>query len=378
MTAAGDEKGAPLQPQVSVVIPVGDKVLDLGEVLVRYREEMDKRGCAAEFVVVLDGVSDEAFRVAQRARPPGANVRLVRLNHPFGESIALSAGFRITSGQVVITLPPYLQIEPADIHRVLNAIDDGLDVVAGHRLRRVDPIINRIQSRIFNGIMRMLTGVPLHDMNCPVRAMRRKVLEDVTVTGEMVRFLPILAHRHGFRVGEAKVRHLRERGRSGFFGVGVYVRRFLDVINLLFLSKFTRAPLRFFGVAGILCVLLGAAICLWLTADFFFFAGESLRNRPLLLVGVMLIVLGVQTFSIGLVGEIIIFTQAKNLKEYRLFEEAEEMLRTPRANNARRVRGGAREGAEAEAPDAGGALAGAGEPPDPPSRHELPVRKVEN
>ncbi len=378
MSAAENDKGAPLPPQVSVVIPVGDKISELGEVLVRYREEMAKRGSAAEFVVVLDGVSDETFRLAQQARPPGANVRLVRLNHPFGESIALSAGFRITSGQIVITMPPYLQIEPADMHRVLNAIDDGLDVVAGYRLRRVDPIINRIQSRIFNGIMRLLTGVPLHDMNCPVRAMRRKVLEDVTVTGEMVRFLPILAHRHGFRVGEAKVRHLRERGRSGFFGVGVYVRRFLDVINLLFLSKFTRAPLRFFGVAGILCVLLGAAISLWLTIDFFFFAGESLRNRPLLLVGVMLIVLGVQIFSIGLVGEIIIFTQAKNLKEYRLFEEAEEALRTQRASSARKTRGGAREGAEAGAPETGAAPAPGGEPADPRGRRELPARKGES
>ncbi len=325
----------PKRPQVSVVIPVGDKVSELGEVLQSYGAELRQRGVETEFVVVLDGVSDEVFKAAQAARPPGENVRLVRLNHPFGESIALAAGFRITSGQVVVTLTPYLQIEPSDIHRMLDAIDDGYDVVAGHRLRRVDPLINRLQSIIFNAVMRVLTGVRLHDMNCPVRAMRRKVLEDVTIQGDMVRFLPIMAHRHGFRVGEAKVRHLRERGKSGFFGIGVYVRRFLDVINLLFLSKFTRAPLRFFGFAGFSSILIGSVTCGYLALDALVLGGEPLRNRAAFVVGVVLITLGVQIFALGLVGEMIIFLQAKNLKEYRLYEEAEEAARSSRQQRRR-------------------------------------------
>lgn len=347
MSAVQKGGETPAAPAVSVVISLGDKVTELRAVLEACQRELDARGLSTEFVVVLDGVTDEVFQEAQDARPAGANVRLVRLNHPFGESIALSAGFRLANGQVVVTMPPYMQVEVSDLHRVLDALDDGLDMVTGYRLRRVDPIINRIQSRVFNGLMRLLTGVQLHDMNCPVRAIRRKVLEDVTITGDMVRFLPILAQRHGFRVGEARVRHIREWGKSGFFGIGVYIRRFLDVINLLFLSKFTRAPLRFFGVAGILSVTAGALICLALAADYLFLEGDPLRNRVTLIIGVILIVLGVQVFSIGLVGEIIIFTQAKNLKEYRLFEEAEEAVR------ARRVRRGARRPEEREGPSRG-------------------------
>ena len=317
-------KGEEPRPAVSAVIAVGAKAPELPDVLARYDAELKKRPGEAEFVVVLDGVSDDAFEEAQAARPPDVNVRLVRLNHPFGESIAMAAGFRIARGHVIVTLPSYLQVEPADIHEVLDAVDDGNDLVAGYRMRRVDSRMNRLQSVMFNGIMRLLTGVKLHDMNCPVRAIKRKVLEDISIQGDMVRFLPVMAQRHGFRVGEARVRHLKERGKSGFFGVGVYIRRFLDVINLLFLSKFTRAPLRFFGVAGILSIAIGVLICAWLAVDKIFFEGTALRDKVVLVLGVLLIVLGVQTFSIGLVGEIIIFTQAKNLKEYRLFEEPEE------------------------------------------------------
>lgn len=316
-------------PALSAVIAVGNKVPELAEVLLAYARELGAREGGVEFVVVLDGVSDPVFEEAQAARPPGSNVRLVRLNHPFGESIALAAGFRISRGDVIVTLPSYLQVEPADIHSLLDALHD-VDVVVGYRSPRVDSRVNRFQSSVFNGIMRALTGVQLHDMNCPIRAIKRKVLEDVSIQGDMVRFLPVMAQRHGFRVGEAKVRHLRERGKAGFFGIGVYIRRFLDVINLLFLSKFTRAPLRFFGMAGILSILIGVFICLWLGVQYAILEGQALRDKVMLVVGVMFIVLGVQIFSIGLVGEIIIFTQAKNLKEYRLYDEAEESARRTR------------------------------------------------
>lgn len=326
----GDPGDDGARPAVSVVIAVGSKAAELAEVLTRYHEELCRRAGGVEFVVVLDGVSDEEFEDAQAARPPGANVRLVRLNHPFGESIALTAGFRIALGEIIVTVPSYLQVHPADIHPVIDLVEDGADVVAGYRKPRVDSRMNRLQSTIFNGVMRQLTGSRLHDMNCPVRAIRRKVLDDVSIQGDMVRFLPVMAQRHGFRVAEVRVRHLRERGKSGFFGVAVYIRRFLDIINLLFLSKFTRAPLRFFGIAGIMAIAVGVLICGWLAVDKLAFDGTALRDKVTLVLGVLLIVLGVQTFSIGLVGEIIIFTQAKNLKEYRLYDEPEETERKRR------------------------------------------------
>ena len=339
---SGGAEVAP-RPALSAVIAVGSKAPELGDVLRRYWEELSSRDGGVEFVVVLDGVSDEAFEEARGARPDGANVSLVRLNHPFGESIALASGFRIARGDVIITLPSYLQVEPADVHNLLDALDEGMDLVAGFRSPRVDSRMNRLQSTLFNGVMRFLTGAKLHDMNCPIRAMKRKVLDDVSIQGDMVRFLPVMAQRHGFRVGEAKVRHIRERGKSGFFGIGVYIRRFLDIINLLFLSKFTRAPLRFFGMAGILSIVIGLAICGWLGIQYLVLGAGPLRDKVMLVIGVMFIVTGVQIFSIGLVGEIIIFTQAKNIKEYRLFDEAEESAR-----QTRRKRNGAPPGGDGD------------------------------
>lgn len=327
-SALGDTRAV---PQLSIVIAVCGLAPELPAVLAQYFAQIQQRGIDAEFVVVLDGLPDREFELAQAARPKGANVRLVRLNHPFGESIALASGFKIARGMVIMTVPSYLQVDPGGLQALLDELDDGLDLVQGYRDPRVDSLINRFQSALFNGFMRLITGVRLHDMNCPLRAFRRKVLEDVVIQGDMVRFLPVMAHRHGFRVGEATVRHLKERGKAGFFGVNVYVRRFLDVINLLFLSKFTRAPLRFFGTAGIFSMVLGLIVCSYLALKYILFDDE-LRDKVSLVLGVMLIVLGVQIFSIGLVGEIIIFTQAKNLKEYRLFDEQEEGQRRKKKN----------------------------------------------
>src|SRR6185295_10877908 len=167
------------------------------------------------------------------------------------------------------------------------------------------------------------TGVPLHDLNCGLVGMRRPVIDEVLVEGNVSRFLPILAHRQGFRVGEVRVRHLRERGRQGFFGIGVYVRRLLDVVALLFITRFTRKPLRFFGATGGIAVLAGLLLCgyLFLDSSLGWSHTGSLRNSTALVFGVALIVIGVQTFSIGLVGEIIIFTPARNTREYPVERE---------------------------------------------------------
>jgi len=168
-----------------------------------------------------------------------------------------------------------------------------------------------------------LTGVQLHDLNCGLTGLRRSVIDEVLVEGNVSRFLPVLAHRRGFRVGEVRVRHLRERGKRGFFGIGVYVRRMLDVVALLFLTRFTTKPLRFFGVAGGLSVLAGMAICGYLFLNYLngWSLQSDLSNRASLLIGVALVVMGVMVFSLGLVAEIIIFTNARNVRDYTLERE---------------------------------------------------------
>jgi len=308
---------------VSAVIALLDDCPDLPEIIRQYGKEFEDRDATYEFVLVLDGLGEKRTQRIRDAIPAGSPVRLVHFNQPFGEEQALAAGYRAASGQIVVSLPSYMQLDPGDIHHVLDALSHGYDLVAGWRVPRVDPATNRLQSWFYNRAMSALTGVRLHDLNCGLTGMRRPVLEEVLVEGNVSRFLPVLAHRRGFKVGEVRVRHLREKGRQGFFGLGVYVRRILDVVALLFITRFTRKPLRFFGAAGGLCVLIGAAIVGWIGLDLYFgwTVPIEARNRASLVIGMSMIVLGVQIFALGLVGEIIIFTSARNTREYTIDRE---------------------------------------------------------
>ncbi len=308
---------------VSAVIALMDDCPELEDIIRQYSAEFRDRGVAFEFVLVLDGLGERRTAETRARLPAGAPVRLVIFNQPFGPERALATGYREARGGFVVSLPSYMQLDPGDIHRVLDALSGDYDLVAGWRVPRVDPWTNRLQSWIYNRLMSSFTGVDLHDLNCGLTGMRRHVIDEVLVEGNVSRFLPVLAHRQGFRVGEVRVRHLREKGRAGFFGLGVYVRRVLDVVALLFITRFTRKPLRFFGVAGGLCVLLGVAICGYLGFDYMLglsVVGDP-RNRASLVIGVALIVLGVNIFSIGLVGEIIIFTNARHVRDYTLERE---------------------------------------------------------
>jgi hypothetical protein len=308
---------------VSAVLAISSDCPDLEEIIRQYGAEFVDRGLSYEFVVVLDGLGEALTARLRQRLPEGHRVRLVHFNQPFGEERSLASGYRESRGRLVVSLPAYLQLDPGDVHHVLDALEGDLDLVAGWRVPRVDPWMNRVQSWAYNRIMSAFTGVHLHDLNCGLVGMRRVIIDEVLVEGNVSRFLPVLAHRQGFRVGEVRLRHLRERGRQGFFGLGVYVRRILDVVALLFLTRFTRKPLRFFGAAGGIAVLAGLLVCGYLFLDVLLGWSHvgSLRNSTALVFGVALIVIGVQTFSIGLVGEIIIFTTARSVREYTVERE---------------------------------------------------------
>jgi glycosyltransferase involved in cell wall biosynthesis len=353
---------------VSAVLALSDDCPDLDEIVRQYGAEFAARGMAYEFVLVLDGLGDQKTDRLRDRIPPGHPVRLVHFNQSFGEERSLASGYREARGRFVVSLPAYLQLDPGDIHQVLDSLRDDLDVVVGWRVPRVDPWMNRVQSWAYNKAMSAFTGVPLHDLNCGLVGMRRAIIDEVLVEGNVSRFLPVLANRQGFRVGEVRLRHLRERGRQGFFGVGVYVRRILDVVALLFLTRFTRKPLRFFGSAGGIAVLLGLLVCGYLILDAWLGWSHvgSLRNSAALVFGVALVVIGVQTFAIGLVGEIIIFTTARQVREYTVEREMPPgQPRAPREPGSGEVPG---------APDAPGAtdVPDAQDAPDAPKADSEP------
>ncbi|MBK8977551.1 MAG: FemAB family PEP-CTERM system-associated protein [Planctomycetes bacterium] len=304
---------------VSVIIPISNPSCDV-ETLVRgYSEPLGEAGYAFELVFVLDGVHGGVLQRLQELNDP--HVKIVRLQGDgLGESIALSAGAARARGGFIVQVPQYLQIHPEEIVKVVRALETGADFVATWRHPRVDPWLNRVQSRLFNLVLRAVMGVHFHDLNSSVRGMRRNVLDEVNVYGEMFRFLPVLAQRQGFHVVEVKVRHREEQGtRFAFYGIGVYVRRVLDILAISFLTRFTQKPLRFFGILGVLSILLGIAISVDPIVQKIV-ENESLKDRPIFVLGAILVAFGVQLIGFGLVGEIIIFTQAGQMRDYKIDE----------------------------------------------------------
>ena len=245
------------------------------------------------------------------------SAQVLCLHRAADESTALSQGFQAGSGDIFTVVPPYLQIDPADIAPMVGRVASGeYDCMASWREPRIDSKGDAWKSRMFNSLTRWATGSTVHDLNSSLRVMRRCVVEDVQVYGDLYRFVPILAARKGYRVGEQKVRHIEERVKKGDYHLGVYVRRLLDLMSLLFLTKFTSKPLRFFGLVGSTVLALGALITATVIVQWF--GGRALSDRPMLVFGVVMVVLGLQLFSIGLLGELIIFTHARDLKEYNV------------------------------------------------------------
>jgi glycosyltransferase involved in cell wall biosynthesis len=315
-SSAHEERGEP--PEVSIIVPVLSAEARVREVVAALGGELDRLKRRWECILVFDGVRGPAWAEAARiAAAHPSQVRPIAFQQPFGESVCLSAGFEKARGKIVVTSPQYVQIDPHELGAMLKAIEEGADFVAPWRHPRVDPFLNRFQSALFNLVMRRIIKMKFHDLNCYFRVLRREVLEELALYGDMYRFLPIIAFRQGFRVVEVKVRHLEEWGGTGFFGVGVYVRRLLDILGMVFLAKFTLKPLRFFGVLGGTLLSIGGALSVVMVWQWWF-QEKGLYHRPLFFIAVLLGVLGVQIIGFGLVGEIIIYTQAGHLREYRV------------------------------------------------------------
>lgn len=305
------------EPEISLIVPITSSEGRVREVVEALGAQFDRLGKRWEAILVFDGVRGSAWAEADqlsKARP--TQVRPLSFQQSFGESVCLAAGFEKARGRIVMTAPQYVQIDPHEIGAMLKALDDGADFVTPWRHPRIDPLLNRLQSALFNWAVRNMIKMKFHDLNCYFRAFKREVLEELVLYGDMYRFLPVIAVRQGFRVVEVKVRHLHEWGGAGFFGIGVYVRRFLDILGMLFLAKFTLKPLRFFGMLGGVFFAIGGLLLAMILYQYVF-QGQGVYQRPLFLIALLLTLLGVQIIGFGLVGEIIIYTQARNLREYR-------------------------------------------------------------
>jgi glycosyltransferase involved in cell wall biosynthesis len=308
-------KTAPKGPRLGVVIPVGERWDDLVRLYHDVAPEIAKRYAAWEVVVVVDGRRAEAEVYVDRLREAADNVRVVRTYRAFGEATAVMAALPYTDATDLLLLAPYYQVEPAGVGALLDRLQAGdLDMVAARRDPRVDSGSQQFQTRLFHRMIRAISGVHLQDVACGVKAMKREVLELVRPYGDQYRFLSVLAVQRGFRVEELPVPQSPLDVRPKVYRPGIYVRRALDVATMVFLFKFTEKPLRFFGLVGIALGGLGGLITAYLGVYRLLGLGK-LADRPLLILSTLLLVLGVQALSIGLLGELVIFAGARGAGE---------------------------------------------------------------
>jgi glycosyltransferase involved in cell wall biosynthesis len=297
-------------PVVSVVVPLLNEQPSLAILYCELAATLDGTTHPWEVVFVDDGSIDGSYAELVRLHALHDNVQVVRLRRNFGKAAALSAGFHQARGDVIVTLDADLQDNPAEIPRLLAKLAEGFDLVSGWKRDRQDPRSRRIFSRIYNGTTALITGVHLHDMNCGLKAYRAEVVRSFHIYGDLHRFVPVLAHQRGYRVAEIAVDHRpRSYGRSRY-GLERYLRGLFDLLTVTFLGRYRYRPLHLFGGVGLTSGALGSAILLYLTG--LKLTGHAIGGRPLLVLGVLLVIVGLQFFSIGLVGEMV-----TNLNEER-------------------------------------------------------------
>ena len=288
---------------ISVVVPVYNEEPSLRDLVDELAQALDALGEAWEVIVVDDGSTDGTFATLAQLNSERPGVRVVRLRRNAGKATALDAGFAEAEGNIVVTIDGDGQDDPAEIAALLTKLDEGYDLVAGWKSTRRDPFARRFVSKIFNGVTGRVSGLRLHDMNCGLKAMRAEVLEDVRLYGELHRFLPVLVYYRGFRVTEAPVNHRPRRHGRSRYGLERYVRGFLDLLTVMFMGRYRHRPLHLFGGFGLLLGAIGLAVLVYLTV--LKASGEAIGHRPLLTLGVLLVVVGIQFLSLGLLSELI-------------------------------------------------------------------------
>lgn len=291
--------------ELSVVVPLYNEEESIAELALKVKEALGGRH-SYELIFVDDGSSDRSWEEIQKVGEGKPSIQGIRLQRNYGKSTALQVGFEKAEGEFIATMDADLQDDPFEIPEMLQQLkEQQLDLVSGWKKERHDPISKTVPSRFFNKVTSMVTGIDLNDFNCGLKVYRREVVDNIYLYGELHRYIPFLAKLEGYNnIGEKVVTHHPRKYGATKFGVSRFMHGFLDLLTLLFVNRYLQRPMHFFGTLGFLFLIVGGGINLYLSIDKIFF-GESLDDRPLLLLGVMLMVLGAQVFSIGFLGELI-------------------------------------------------------------------------
>lgn len=297
------------KPDISIIIPVCNEGENIGELYNKLHTVLSKLGKTSEIIFVDDGSTDNTFEKLKSIKDD--EVKIIRFQTNYGKSAALSCGFKKSRGKFVITMDGDLQDDPKEIPRFLDELKE-FDMVSGWKSKRHDPVSKTVPSRFFNALTRYITGVKIHDFNCGFKGYRNYVVKNVNLYGEFHRYIPALAHWKGYTVGEIEVEHHpRVHGKSKY-GIERILKGFLDLITVTFLTLYKKRPLHVFGGIGFLLIF--SAIIINLHLVYLWISGIKIGDRPLLMLGILLTVLGAQFISLGLIGELI--TNSRNNDDY--------------------------------------------------------------
>ena len=304
--------------KISVVIPLYNEEESLIPLSHELRKALYDVKYVWEVIFVDDGSKDKSLEVLHEICNKDKRFKYISFRKNYGKSAALQVGFKHVSGDIVITMDADLQDDPHEIPNLINKLNEGFDLVSGWKKKRMDPFIKRRSSRFFNFVTRLISGIKIHDFNCGLKAYKKEVVENIKVYGELHRYMPVLADWQGYKISEIEVMHHPRRYGKTKFGISRFFKGFIDLITVIFTTRYIKRPMHLFGFLGALSFLVGLVVSIYLTIDWI--NGHYLSNRPMLFLGMLLIIVGVQFFSVGLLGEMMV-NNFMDEKEYEVKEK---------------------------------------------------------
>jgi len=299
--------------KISLVIPLFNEEESVTPLSHEIRKALSRINIDYEVIFVDDGSTDASLQKLKEITRTDNRFKYLSFRKNYGKSAALNEGFKVASGDAVVTLDADLQDDPHEIPNLLKKLEGGYDLCSGWKKKRQDPFIKKVSSKFFNFVTRLISGVKIHDFNCGLKAYKKDVVENVKVYGELHRYIPVLASWQGFSVTEIIVNHHPRRYGKTKFGMSRFFKGFVDLITVIFVTRYIKRPMHFFGFLGAISFLAGFIILGYLTI--LWIHGIPLSNRPIIFLGMLLIIVGVQLFAVGLLGEVIVYNSVSE-REY--------------------------------------------------------------